>query len=61
MTAWKCDGTLDGFFDFVVVIERIGDFGGLGGDGDFGGFGVVLVEDEVILVGLMCGDVGFGS
>ena len=52
---------MDDFFDFVVIIEWVGDFGGFGRDGDFDGFGIVLIEDEVVLVGLVFGDVGFGS
>ena len=61
MTTGKRDGVMDGFFDFIVIIKWVGDFGSLGRNGDFGSFWVVLVEDEVVLAGLMRGDVGFGG
>ncbi len=60
MTAGEGDGRLDDGFDVIKIIKRIGDFGGLSSEGNFDGFGIVLIKNEVIFGGLEFGDIGFG-
>ena len=58
MATRNSDVVFDDFFDIVVEIERIGDTGSVRGEGDFDGFGVVLVKNDIIFAGLIFGDVG---
>ena len=61
MAAWNDDVIFDNFFDIVVDVKWIGNTNGARGEGDFDGFGIVLVEDDVIFVGLVFGNVSLGG
>ena len=61
MAAWDDDVILDDFFNIVVDVEWISDTNGTRGKGDFDSFGIVLIENDVIFVGLVFGDVGLGG
>ena len=54
-------GEFDCGFDVCWGFEGIGDFLGFASFGDFDCFEIFGIVDEVILCGLMFGDIGFGT